>query len=544
MRSSANRAVLVVHLDPTAVHASWAARGPTPRRVHVPLVQSAWGGAWQSGLAEIDEALAEAVARLRVPPGTPVVVGFESRSGVAEAQSIPAGDVGAGLASLRLAACERLSLPRHSEAVRVRQVCGAEGGDSPSAGVAIVSAAAEDAVEAVRAWVERAGLRCVRAVPSGAVLLGEITRQVRGRSEGPFRILLHIDGHRSVLGVASEGRIELLRTFEIGLNNFGEAIARASQSRQDGRGAAVSLQQALELLAGRGFPKPDTVFDEEAQLSANAVLPVLQPVVQRFCVEVKQSLRMVLRRSGTVPVQVELRGPGALVPNMAEVFVNSIDAEFVPPPSGDGDRSLDVLLRESWWHDLALTSTAAVASVSAARFRKAVVLGALLGIAALGAEAAHYLRATAALATRQRAVAAELVRVHDFNELSERAVALDARLTKGRELLSEFVGPQPDWDAVVTDLALAADGQVEVTEIRAASEKDRAFLLVYGVADAAPDSAGLTSFIRGFESSPLVGRVDVESRLLIEMGDKSMYQFRLRVDLNRIRPELTTMETP
>lgn len=543
MGSNANSSVMVIHLDPTAVHASWGARGATPRRVHVPLDSSEWEAAWESGLRVIDDALGEAITRLRVPAGTPVVVGFESQSNVAEAQSIPPGDAGSGLASLRLAACERLALPRLTQAVRVKQVSLAMGGENPSPGVALVSAAADEDVEAVRAWVERAGLRCRRIVPSGAVLLGDITREVTARGGAPIRIVLHIDGHRSVLGVAVEGRIELLRTFEIGLHNFAEAIARASQNRHEGWGAAITLVQVLEGLAVRGFPQPDTMFDEDHKLAANAVLPVLQPVIQRFCVEIKQSLRMVLRRSGNAPVRIELRGPGARIPRVAEMLVPSIDAEFVVPKEDDTECSLEMLLRDSSWHDLALTSSAARHEASAVRFRRAVILSAAIGLAALGAEAVHALNETVSLAAKTRAVEADLIRVHEFNKLSHKAVELDERLMQGRGLLTEFLGPQPDWKTVFTELAMAAEPLVELTELRAASEKDRAFLLVYGVADAAEDSSELTSFIDEFGSSPLVERIDVESRLLIDIADRSVYQFRLRVALNRVRPELTVMES-
>lgn len=543
MKANVKKSMLVVLLDPSSVNGFWFSKGQAPRRARVSLASTDWSSLWEGGLRSLDDALAEVVTRLRVPVGAPVVVGFESTSSVAEAQSIPAGDAQLGLASLRLAMCERLGVPRRTQAVQVKQVSSATGGDSPSSGVAILSGASESEIGAIHDWIGRAGLRCTHLVPSGAVLLAHTTRAISKSATDQIRIVLHIEGHRSVLGVSAGGRIELLRTFEIGMNNLAEAIARASASRGDGRASVLSVGQALESLAKNGLPKPDTDFDTEHGLSANAVLPVLQPVLQRFGIEIKQSLRMVMRRSGTSAVHVELRGPGSKIPLLPDVFAQAVEVDFQVAEDPAGANSLELMLCQSGWQDLALTSTAAVAEASSRRFRRAVVAGAVVGLGVLGVEAAHYASASAALKDERRTVDAELVQVHEFEELSRATVDLGERLTRGENLLGEFVGSQPDWNAVLTSLAVSARSWVELTEIRGTNEKDHAYLLLYGVADATDGSAtNLTAFIEELSGSALFEKVDVESRVLLELNDRAMYQFRLRVALKRLRPELITME--
>ncbi len=538
MRTRTKWPMLVLHIEPNAIHALWTKGSGVEKTTRVGLPGAEWTEAWEGGLRGFDDALLDVVTRLGVAPGTTTMVAFESPSAITEAQSLPVGEVQVGLASLRLAMCERLSLPRTTESVATHLISS----NDLTNGVVVVAGATDAHVDAVHMWTERAGLRCAGVSPAGGLLLNEVADQlVQSTTREGYRLLLHIDEHRCAIGMTSEGKIDLLRTFDIGLNKFGEAVVRASQGSDRVQGNPLTLGRAVEILREHGIPEPGEDIGGDVGLSANAILPLLQPVIQRLTVEIKQSLRMVLRRNDTSAVRIELQGPGAQVHGLTDALMRTIDAEFiVHDRDGLADSIPQRLVRKSD-QSLTLYSARHLAAVSEGRFRRAVVFGALLGFVVLGAEAGRFLHKGTGLERQTQSMSSDVARVQQFRDLSEQAVALNAQLGEAEDLLERYVGPQPDWTAALTHLANAADNTVKLTEIRGSQERADGVLLIYGIAEAQKDSTKLADFIEKLESSSLIEQVDVESRLLIELEDKPIYQFRLRASLADLRPQLTVL---
>jgi len=542
MRLRSRKSVLAVSLEPNAVSGSWIAQDGMTRRASICLCKADWSDAWKSGLQDYDDALRELTNRLGVPRGVGALVAFESETSVSEAQAIPDGDIQNALASVRLAMCERLSLPRRSESVCTKRVFAASREKGKSSGIAIVAASSEVDVDKIQAWIERSGLQCAGIVPTGALLLNEVARASKTSSADGLQVVVHVDNYRSSLCVMMEGRAELLRTFEIGLSNLGEAIIRAADGCAKQNQLMNTQACVLEHLQTHGIPQRDMDYIAELGLSSNSVLPLLQPVLQRLCVEIKQSLRMVARRSGGAIARLELRGPGASVPRLRDAIAQSIDADAGTEGGVQEDMSVEGCLHRGGWRELALSTAKVQAAAGYSRFRRAITCGAILGIVALGGESVHYLRVSADLDSQIRSMNRQLQQVRDFRTMSETAVEMDARLGKGHALLDEFLGSQPYWNAVLTALTKSAQSRVELTEIRGIGERNGASVLIYGVADASEGSTSLTDYIEELKTYSLGKSVEVESRLLIELDKSPVYQFRLRMTLIEFRPELLTME--
>jgi Tfp pilus assembly PilM family ATPase/Tfp pilus assembly protein PilN len=543
MRPNSKKSILAVHIEPSAISACWASRDGEVRRSRVCVSDAEWNEGWNLDLRIYDEALNQIRSRLGVPRGANVVVAFESPTSVAEAQSIPQGDIQSGLASLRLSMCERLSLPRQGESVCTKTISSATKGKDPHPGVAIVSAACESNVDSIRMWIERLGFRCVGVIPAGALLLNEVAQASKASGDSGLSVILHIDNHRSALCVVMKGQIELLRTFEVGLNNLGRTLIHAASGNPDNCLNSDTLSRALECLHLHGIPQRDTVYDDERGLSANAILPLIQPVIQRLCVEIKQSLRMVLRRAGGAQVQLQIRGPGSSVPRLPDTIAQFIDAEIVGGEDQHSDISVDDCLRSGGgWKELVLSSRRVSRTVNDQRFRRAMVIGGALGLVTLGLEAGHYVQISSELDTMIQKMDGQIQQVRKFDALSQVAVDMDERLGQGQALLDEFLGAQPDWNAVLTGLAMSAESRVELTEIRGIGDMNDATIQLYGIADAREGSTALADFIEKLQACRLCEAVEVESRLLIEIEDKPVYQFRLRISLKEFGPELMTME--
>jgi len=534
--------VLAVSLEPNAVSGSWIAQDGETRRASICLCKADWSDAWKSGLQDYDQALNELKNRLGVPRGVGVLVAFESETSVSEAQAIPDGDIQNALTSMRLAMCERLSLSRRSESVCAKRLFTASRGNSKNPGIAIVAASSDMDVDSIQAWIERSGLQCAGIVPTGALLLNDVARASKSGLADGLRIVLHVDNYRCSLCVMMDGRAELLRTFEIGLNNLGEAIIRAADSSAK-QNQLMNIQACvLEHLQTHGIPQRDMDYIAELGLSSNSVLPLLQPVLQRLCVEVKQSLRMVVRRSGGAIARFDLRGPGASVPRLRDAIAQSIDADVGSEGVLKEDMTVEGCLHRGGWRDLALSSAKVQTAEGYSRFRRAIACGAILGLVALAGETVHYLKTSADLDSQIESMNQQLQQVRDFRTISETAVEMDARLGKGHALLDEFLGSQPYWNAVLTAITKSAQSSVELTEIRGIGDRSDASVLIYGVADASTGSTALADYIEKLNTCSLGNSVEVESRLLIELDKNPVYQFRLRMTLIEFRPELLTME--
>lgn len=305
----------------------------------------------------------------------------------------------------------------------------------------------------------------------------------------------------------------------------------------------MTLGHATEVLMEHGIPVPGEAFGGEIGLSANAVLPLLQPVIQRLSIEIKQSARMVMRRSDTSTPRIHLEGPGSAVRGLTDGLMRSIDAEFVVSEEAGFNESIAQLMSRAGFDNLSLQSAHQLELYSQSRFRRAVICGGLLGMAVLGGEAAYYLHKDTSLIQEMAKLDVDRSRVQHFRDLTAESIDLNDRLGQADQLLDDHVGANTDWAATITHLANAAEHKVRITEIRGSKDHERGSLMIYGLADAREDSTDLTEFIAQLESSGLLSKVDVESRLLIELEGEPMYQFRLRASLVELRPQVTLMET-
>src|SRR5690606_4687241 len=75
-----------------------------------------------------------------------------------------------------------------------------------------------------------------------------------------------------------------------------------------------------------------------------AVLPLLQPVLQRIFVELKQSFRKVLREGRDGQTLIEMSGPGAVIEGLDAAIARAVDAEILRPTGPMGEQGAS----ETW----------------------------------------------------------------------------------------------------------------------------------------------------------------------------------------------------
>ncbi|KAA0215995.1 MAG: hypothetical protein DYG94_09890 [Leptolyngbya sp. PLA3] len=502
------------------------------RTHHASFGQADWAAIWENNLADLDEALGRIVARLGLSPGSEACVVFESAGALAEFQSIGAGGFEA-TAAARLAAAERLGVSADSACLAVRRLGRAVGEDGRAKTQFIVAGAGENELQKVYRWAERAHLRCRGAVPTSAMMLDALATRLLGWRGDEDLNLCHIDRCRSVVGSGSRRGITMLRTFEVGLTHLCEAVIRAGASLEGGRGGGIAFDRAQAVLIEKGLPQAGQVFDEESGLASRAVLPYLQPVLQRIFVELKQSFRKALREGQDGQVRIEVSGPGATIGGLDVAIARALDAEVVYLNGAMGEQGVSETWAD-WASDRLLLHTAAEMAERRGRvLRRAAIAGALVAGCVVGAEAMVQAHQISSLKGQIGDNAARVSEVRQFGTMCQSAVRLETQIDTARDLISSFQGDQPAWSALLREIALSAEGKVVLTEIRGVSDEKNASVVIAGLADAAVEPSPLSELIGQLQASALVGEVQVVSRRLIELDDKTSHQFRLQITAQR-----------
>src|SRR5262249_38213525 len=155
-----------------------------------------------------------------------------------------------------------------------------------------------------------------RAVPADAAATIGAVASVRDKPASDTVCAgFYFGEHSSVLAAMMNGRLCFVRTLGLGVDALVDALTRPIRVRQGPEGfrPRVTLERgaARDLLLAMGVPGPDVVVDPQRGIDGSAVLPLLQPVVQRICIEVKQSLRFGMEEAaGKAPVRLTIVGPG------------------------------------------------------------------------------------------------------------------------------------------------------------------------------------------------------------------------------------------
>lgn len=500
------------------------------RTHHASFSLSEWASILENGLTALDEPLERIVTRLGVSPGAEATVVFECPTALAEFYSIGTGGLEA-INAARLAAAERLGLPANSPCVGVQRLGRFKVGDERLSTQFIITAVPEAELIKVYRWTERANLNCRGVIPASAMLLDSLATRLLNTHSPEAVNLVHVDRCRSAVGSGNENGISMLRTFQVGTAHMAEAIMRAS-TVESKRLTPIPFDRAHAMLTEMGLPHQGHDYDEA--LSARVVLPYLQPVLQKFSVELKQSFRKLLRDSRMAQLNLQLTGPGATIDRLDTTLAGALDADVTRLQGPVAQRSGADVWADSHSRHLVLRSLADDAQRRVRGLGKAAIAGTIIAglvvLGQLGAQARRIQMLDRSLAAN----AAEVAQTRQFRQLCTQAADTQARIGVARDLVETFVSDQPRWDSAIREVASMSTGVLSLTEIRGDFDERGASLILSGLSDAQSEPSPLSGFIAQLQQSPLFSAVEVTSRRLIEIDGKASHQFRLRLQLVRL----------
>lgn len=538
---------ILIGVSPTALRVAVLVGRRLVRVERVALNPAEWSEAWSKGLRPFDLALSGALAAIGIAPGASATVVYGGPDTFVDLCSVPAS----GAAAFRAAELGlRESVRDDKERLSVFEVAEREkaGAGEPSRTHVLVQSESAAHAAMLSSFTERAGLRCVGLLPARAAFLRvamDHARSIEAAQESS--VVVWMEDHATILLARHGGRLRFARAVDMGYWQLADAIVRGAASA----GMNVERSQAYRLLATAGVPRRGQMVDQTLGLRAEQVLPLMQSVLQRYVVEIKQTLRFGLPEGDLARASVRLAGPGIQVPGLCEHFAGELDCAVTVP---DPERRAAGPSPETSSQDPGELLTAAgllgeLKSIlpPGERVRRdtrhakmALAAGVVMSLSLVGADWWFATQRLADLEAKIAQLAPRVEAVKNARDARAHAAALASEVAAGERMIAQVVGHKPGWSAVLNDLSHVTPASIDLAEVTATYAKDGLGgpgLTVRGMASQAPGVSPddvLAQFLNQLSKCPLVESARVVSTRAERAGGTGVKQFVIGVQLRSL----------
>lgn len=404
----------------------------------------------------------------------------------------------------------------------------------------LVLAEADATALALTRWAAGAGLRPLEIVPSDAVSLASAVRVAQDRSSGGVAVVIHVGEHGSVLAAASDGRLRFVRQLAIGVETFVEALAGRSA---DGPGPEYPFASA-DLVFGIGIPTRDQATGAGHTAQAAAILPTFQPILQRFIVDLKQSLRFGLEEQERKQAVLIGIGPGAVIPRLLSVIAEQSDLRLEQPGAGSADgakapsctipaflglRKLNIdLLPRSLRAELTTTR---------------VKRGLWAGIAAAGVLVAGGAVLARSELSRQREEAgrikARLEAARPVLELGAEVTAAQGGVAAAKQRMASRLNQTAEWDAALAMLSRLTPKSIKLTDVQFTLAQGKPVCRIVGhtsLAGAGDANGSLKEYLDALSRVPIVRSCRLGATQRVESDGAARLGFEATLSLVEMPP--------
>lgn len=288
------------------------------RHADAPITLSQEPGQWSKELLRLSDTLRELARKLGVD-GAEAIVLYAGPTQAVTLESLPIRSTAQAIEAAKLSCMEKVNYPT------VAAVCEAMpiGRNGAGADVArrthvAVAVDRDDVLGAIARFVEESGLRFVSAIPIDAPLMAQLAEQ--GLSDTESQARLYVGEHSSLFFISGNRSLLFARRIGLGVESMVNVLTHPIRARSGEEPVTLSVDQAREILNNHGVPDRDVIVHDEPELRGMQIIPVLQPVLQRIVVELRQSLRFSLPEGSAGTVPVHCLGPGSRIPGLAHVI--------------------------------------------------------------------------------------------------------------------------------------------------------------------------------------------------------------------------------
>ncbi len=377
---------------------------------------------------------------------------------------------------------------------------------------------AADRIDIVRALVElvqSAGLIFESATPMDAAIMSKLVRQAL-RHSGLQHGWLHFGQNSSFFILGGGGRVRFKRSIGLGVETVVQSLARPIRV-PDEESVQLDQETARLVLHEHGIPETDEVVVTRTKLTRQHIMPQIQPVLQRYVVELRQSLRFGLPEGDRKAIEITVTGPGSTIPGLIELMGWELQVKFnVDPkcadydyraPAGPGSELRDAAedARLLGYLSLQPQATAQVRQMS--RLRKWLWAGAAATLALVAGDALRLQMRLGLVREQADTLKGTVVELTSLGQTKARVEKAMVAMHAVEKLIAEEVGARADMRAVLQELSRLTPESVKLNTVRFAQEGRSISAKLYGRALQAEDGSGKTAvepFIEALKGSPLI----------------------------------------
>jgi len=458
-------------------------------------------------LEEMNASGSSARVLYRSPTQTVSMPGFAVRS------------PGQAIEAATLEAADSLSFSAESAVIETAIVARDAGGEERETHVAVV-ADREDIAAAIMEMVEEAGLRFESACPlDAAVMVGLVRDELDGKHG--HRGVLYVGTQTSYFVVARDGALLFSRRIDLGIEALASSLTR-SIIGAGGDMIELELEVARSMLEEYGVPDRDQVVDEERHLTGAQIAPLLQPVLQRCVVEIRQSIRFGVNEADRQGLKLHVTGPGSALPGLPEVLAQELGLEltgdgpckttgqWLNPSSTEGEVT-DAMRHQRVLDRLNIMPRHAAVARRRGRMRRWAMTGTVAAALVIAADAVRHQTQLSDARERAEQVSQQIGDIEQLAATEERlrtVVDAEATLTG---VIETATGLRVNYAACMNELGRITPPSVRFESMQFNRRERHMLGTVSGCAVADEESGGnaLEAFIDALRSSPLFEEINL-----------------------------------
>jgi len=502
-----------------------------------------WAAFWEEGLIGLDQPLRQLMSRFSSRNSLPATLIYHSPTATTQVHRFDLNPVAA----------------REAGAVKIRDAVGfgdpvetcvfVHGKKRGKSVTTLVYSEREEQLRTLYGWLNRCNIQVRSLIPENVAAMN--TAALMAQDVEPRTAIFYLGANISVMAYAIDSEVKLIRSIAIGYQRLAECYLRmlsdgmeeaSLQENQDqGESPAGDVgSQATKMLFEHGVPVGRAKVDG-VELQSE-VMPMLAPVLQRFCIEIKQTFRFGLHGE-SMPERLMVCGPGSSIPHISKVIAQHIDmhirldpaAESFSPTLAFGKGTLEhSIITTNSYPDGLLPDIAHDANMQQFLSR-GLTVGALMALIALGGEftktSVRCEQIDYLINNDQR----RLNVVNEFHDQRNEAIGLAMVISDISGLVSDNVEGITQWNNLLGELATIKPESIRIHELRGNIKNGVSILEISGMAAAGSDkqsSQDLNMFVRRLEEFESTDRVTHGGTSRVSIGeDQWARQFRLNVEL-------------
>jgi len=408
----------------------------------------------------------------------------------------------------------------------------------------------EERLRAIYAWLNRCSMRVNAIVPMNVAIMDTAAR-IAAKSE-PDTAVFYIGADVSVMAYANETGLKLIRLAEIGYRKLTNAyihalkentlITQDEQSIEDQKMISTIEKDALKMLFEFGIPFAQT--ETRGIELQSTVLPAIAPVLQRFCIEVKQTFRFGLAGEDA-PENLLLCGPGATIPHLSKAVSKQLEMNIAIDPSVEGATplvsfgrgTLEGAVVESRQCPGGLLPEVAFDARTSKVLARSLFVGGLLAAIAMGGEYAKTTLEYQKISQAMSNEAPKLKAVNGFSQKLASANTMSSIISDVSDLVSTTVEGIPQWDKLLAKLSQITTDSLRVQELHGEYALGVPTVEISGVAVADTEKESgkaLNSFVKALQSVEGIANVTLGATSRVSVGDEQWGRaFKMNVTLEQ-----------